>query len=306
MHLLEQLCAIHAPSGDESVMTQFILQYIETHQSRWNVKPTVYAGKGFQDNIIVVLGKPTTSVWAHMDSVGYTVAYDNHLHPIGAPYGASGTQLVGKDSKGVIHAELNIEETEDGRIRTVHFDRTIERGTTLTYAPNFNGEGSYLTSPYLDNRLGCYISLRLMEKVENAVFVFSTWEEHGGGSVPYLAKFIYEKWGVTQALIADITWVTEGVEAGKGVVLSLRDKMLPRKSFTDKIVSLAKSSGIPYQLEVEGAGASDGRELQLGAQPWDWMFIGAPESNAHTPQEKVHKEDIKSMLAMYEYLLNHL
>lgn len=306
MHLLEQLCAIHAPSGDESAMTQFILHYIESHQSRWKVKPTVYAGDGFQDNIVVVLGKPAVSVWAHMDSVGYTVAYDNHLHPIGAPYASAGTMLKGKDAQGEILAELVIEETEDGRIRSVHFDRVIERGTTLTYAPNFHGEGSYLTTPYLDNRLGCYIALRLMEKAENGVFVFSTWEEHGGGSVPYLAKFIYEKWNVTQALIADITWVTEGVEAGKGVALSLRDKMLPRKSFTDKIVALAKKSGVPFQLEVEGAGASDGRELQLGAQPWDWMFIGAPESYAHTPQEKVHKEDIKSMLAMYEYLLNHL
>ena len=40
-------------------------------------------------------------------------------------------------------------------------------------------------------------------------------EEHGGGSVGYLAKFIYEKYGVKQAHISDITWVTEGVNTLK-------------------------------------------------------------------------------------------
>ena len=55
------------------------------------------------------------------------------------------------------------------------------------------------------------------------VSVFSTWEEHGGGSVGYLGKFIQEKYGVYQALISDVTWVTEGVKHGEGCVISLRD-----------------------------------------------------------------------------------
>ena len=45
--------------------------------------------------------------------------------------------------------------------------------------------------------------------LENGIIVFSSWEEHGGGSVGYLGKFIQEKYGVMQALISDITWVTE-------------------------------------------------------------------------------------------------
>jgi putative aminopeptidase FrvX len=57
---------------------------------------------------------------------------------------------------------------------------------------------------------------------------------------------------------------------------------------------------------VEGMGSSDGRELQLSPYPFDWCFVGAPEQNPHTPDEKVHKDDIKSMIALYEVLMKDL
>ena len=55
----------------------------------------------------------------------------------------------------------------------------------------------------------------------------------------------------------------------------------------NKIVDLAKKSGIKYQLEVESAGGSDGTMLQKTDLPFDWLFIGAPEDFVHTPDEKV-------------------
>ena len=103
----------------------------------------------------------------------------------------------------------------------------------------------------LDNRLGVWSALKVAETLENGIIAFSCWEEHGGGSVRYLAKYIHEAYGVNQALVSDITWVTEGVLAGKGVAISLRDSLIPRRSFVMKLVEIAKRSGIPFQLEVE-------------------------------------------------------
>jgi putative aminopeptidase FrvX len=148
--------------------------------------------------------------------------------------------------------------------------------------------------------------LKVAETLKDGVIVFSCWEEHGGGSVPYLAKFIYEKWKVKQALISDITWVTDGVLPGKGVVISLRDRNIPRKTFLNRIIEIAKKRKVDFQLEVEGMGSSDGRELQTSPYPFDWCFVGAPEQNAHTPHEKVHKDDIKSMISLYEWLMKDL
>jgi putative aminopeptidase FrvX len=303
MKLLKQLCEIHAPSGEESKMKEFILKYIQKEKKNWKGKPEIYYGEEFQDCIILKFGKPRTAIFAHMDSIGFTVRYQNQLLPIGSPDAEMGTRLVGEDSLGPV--ECILEFDKDNRAFYT-FGRQIERGTSLTYKIDFRDTKSFIQTPYLDDRLGVYAALKVAETLKDGVIVFSCWEEHGGGSVPYLAKFIYEQWKVKQALIADITWASDGVDPGKGVVISLRDRNIPRRIFVDRIIDIAKKRKMKFQLEVEGTGSSDGRELQLSPYPFDWCFIGAPEQNPHTPDEKVHKDDIKSMIEMYELLMKDL
>jgi di/tripeptidase len=59
-------------------------------------------------------------------------------------------------------------------------------------------------------------------------------------------------------------------------------------------------------LEVESAGGSDGTMLQKTDLPFDWCFIGAPEDNVHTPDEKVAISDIQAMIDMYVLLMKEL
>lgn len=304
MHLLKQLCQIPAPSGNEVKLTEFLLDYIRQHQSSWRVQPQVIAGEGWQDNVMLVFGRPRTAVFAHLDSVGFTVRYGRQLIRIGGPATETGYPLVGEDSKGKIACTLQV-AAEDGSLR-YDFEREIERGTELVFACNFRETATTVQSCYLDNRLGVWNALRLAETLENGALVFAGWEEHRGGAVPYLARYLYETYGVKQALISDITWVTEGVHAGQGVVISLRDSLIPRRSFVNRVIGLAQQTSIPYQLEVEGGGGSDAKELQQSAMPWDWCFVGAPEDNVHSPDEIVHKDDIRSMTALYQVLLQKL
>ena len=84
MELLKKLCYIEAPSGSEQNMTEFVLDYIKTNQGSWKVKPELFYGDGFQDCIVIVFGKPTTAIFAHLDSIGYTIKYNNEVIKIGA------------------------------------------------------------------------------------------------------------------------------------------------------------------------------------------------------------------------------
>ncbi|MBX9852961.1 MAG: M20/M25/M40 family metallo-hydrolase [Cytophagaceae bacterium] len=303
MELLKQLCQIHAPSGNEVKMKQFLLQYIEENKQHWKIQPYIVHGEEFQDCIMLVFGNPRTAIFAHMDSIGYTVRYNNQLVPIGGPNSKTGYALSGEDALGEIVCHLNVSEDEE---LSCDFSREIERGTELVFQADFREDKEYVQCCYMDNRLGVWSALKVAETLQNGIIAFSCWEEHGGGSVAYLAKYIYENYKVKQALISDITWITEGVVHGKGAAISMRDRSVPRKSFINKIISLAKESGIPFQLEVEGAGGSDGKELQASAYPFDWCFIGAAEENVHTPDEKVHKDDIRSMVELYKYLMEKL
>ncbi len=303
MELLNQLCQIHAPSGNEGPLKEFLLRYIKTEKKKWKIKPEIIQGEEFQDCIILKFGKPRTAIFAHMDTVGFTVRYFNQLLSIGSPDAEMGTKLVGMDSHGHIECELEYDKENHAFYK---FRRPIDRGTSLTYKIHFRESKNYIESGYLDNRLGIYSALKVAETLEHGVILFTCWEEHGGGSVPYLADYIYKKWGVRQALISDITWVSDGMEHGKGVAISLRDKNIPRKNFIDKIINIAKKHKVDFQLEVEGMGSSDGGELQRTPSPFDWCFVGAPEQNPHTPAEKVHKNDIQSMIQLYKWLMKDL
>lgn len=307
MKFLKKLTEVEAPSGSEYVMKDFLMDYIKKNKKNWKVQPEIFEGEDFQDNIMLVFGEPKTAIFAHMDSIGYTVGYENNLIKIGGPSAKKGAKLVGEDSKGRIEGELHTEEDEHQFLTySLKFKREVDRGTTLTYKSDFREDDDFVQCCYMDNRLGVWVALEVAKNLENGVIVFSSWEEHGGGSVGYLGKFLYEGFGVKQALIADITWVTKGVQHNKGVAISMRDSGIPRRTYLNRIIDLAKESKIPFQLEVESAGGSDGNALQRSSYPFDWCFIGAPEDNVHTPDEKVHKNDIIAMVDMYNYLMAKL
>jgi putative aminopeptidase FrvX len=307
MKLLKKLTSIPGASSNESSIKKFLVNYVKENQQLWKTKPIIIDSRDFHDNLILIFGKPKTAIYAHIDTIGFSVSYENQLVKIGGPDLVDGTQLIGKDSLGNIETELMIIEQENDRpIIKCIYPRNIDRGTILTYKPNFRETETFIQSPYLDNRLGVWSALQVAETLKNGAIVFSTYEEHGGNSIGYISKFLFKKYDIKQALISDITWITEFVSHGKGVVISLRDSMLPRKSFLDRIVKLADKSGIDYQLEVESAGGSDGSTLQKSELLIDWCFIGAGEDNVHTCDEIVSKYDIMCMVEMYKYLMKNL
>ncbi len=124
MKLLQQLCEIQATSGNEGPMKDFLLNYIK--KSKWKSKPKIYVGEEFQDCIILKFGKPRTAIFAHMDTIGFTVRYFNQLLPVGSPDAESGTKLVGEDSLGLIECELELDKENHAFYK---FGRSIDRGT---------------------------------------------------------------------------------------------------------------------------------------------------------------------------------
>jgi putative aminopeptidase FrvX len=305
---LKLMCHIPAPSGNEIAMKQFLLYYIKTHSPKWKTKPVIYEGKGFQDNIILIFGKPRTAVFAHMDNIGFTVRYEKQLVKIGGPVTKNGFKLIGQDSKGIQEAELAVKENKKTGAKSLEYKskRNFETGTELCFKPDWRETKDFIQCCYMDNRLGIYNALQLAETLKDGAIVFSTWEEHGGGSVQYLQRFLYKKYKIDQALISDISWISDGVHFAKGPVISLRDSLIPRKSYLNKIIAIAKKTKCAYQLEVEGSGGSDAGALQMCENPWDWCFVGAAEENVHTPDEKVHKKDIEGMVKLYKELMKAL
>jgi len=299
---LKELLLIPSVSGDESEVALSLLNCINQRKSKWKAVPEIFHGDKFHDCILLRFGTPRTAVFAHVDTIGFMVRYANQLIPVGGPELIPGTRLVGRDSYGEISCNLVVE----GEALFHDFPRKIDRGTRLSFAQEIRIYSEFIQAAYLDNRLGVFSALQLCETLEDGWVVFTTYEEHGGGSMPFLLQFIQATAPVKQALISDITWITDGVHHHEGVVISIRDKFIPRKKFIDRIIQLVQQSGIPFQLEVEAYGGSDGREVQFSPFAMDWCFIGAAEDQVHSPDEKVSLRDLESMVQVYQYLLKEL
>ena len=297
--LLETLCQIQATSGDEERLKGFIIEHVNQHSASWKSVPKIIEGEGFQDNLMLVFGDPTTAYYSHMDSIGFTCRYHNQLITIGSPEAINGDILIGNDNLGPIECAVSI----DSNGNPFHnFSRTIAPGTPLVYKPNYKKHAESITSSYLDNRLGIFALLQLAKKLEHGVLVFSTYEEHGGGSAAFLAQHLYTAYAITKSIIVDVTWVTEGIQLGHGPVVSLRDAYIPRKKFVDEITTHLDASSLVYQKEVEASGGSDGSEIQRSSLPIDWCFIGVPINNPHASNEEVNVFDIVRLISLLETL----
>ena len=90
MQLLHALCRVPAPSGNEAALARFVLDYVAKESAGWAHPPQVIAGEPFQDCILLVFGQPRTAVFAHLDSVGFTVRYGRELVRIGGPRAETG------------------------------------------------------------------------------------------------------------------------------------------------------------------------------------------------------------------------
>ena len=172
MELLKKLVEIRAAASDEAPLRDFIIDYVKKNSPNWTVQPELVYGKGFQDCLILVFGDPRTAIYAHMDSIGFSVGYDKDLIKVGGPRTIDGMQLVGSDSQGEIETELIIIETEEDQSIQYVSDRVLDRGTLLTFKPNFRETEQYVQSPYMDNRLGVWNALKAAETLENGAIVF--------------------------------------------------------------------------------------------------------------------------------------
>lgn len=303
LDLLHNLVKIPGASGNEAGIGKFIIDYVEANASKWKARPMIHAGEGFQDCIVLEFGKPRLAAFAHMDSTGFMVRYQNQLIPVGSPEVGEEETLVGRDAMGEIECRALLGEDS---CMYYDFGRAVSTGTYLTYKPDFKIDEAFITSPYLDNRAGVFNLLKIAESLKDGLLVFSCQEENGGGTVPMLCRFIYENFQITKALVSDLTWVTDGVHHGDGVVISIRDQHIPRRSFVNFIQHEAQKSGVKWQVEVESSGSSDGREINSSPYPIDWCFIGAPQTAPHSSSEKLYIDDLESMINFYRHLFKAL
>ena len=283
------------PSGDEDVLIDWLSQWIAERA------PAVRLTR-LGASLVAVRGEPKTGVFAHTDTTGYTLGYGNRLVPIGGPHAKSGDKFWMVGDRSIVGVAEHDRKPDTWLLK----DAEGEPGSRWTYASKPRIVGGEAHAPYLDNRGGVWAALVTLLRAENVAVAFTSGEEHNSVGATVCARYLYDRLGIEQALISDLTWDTEDVHIGKGVTISLRDHNVPRQRYLDRILDLAARSGKPFQLEIESAGGSDASGIQRSGCPMDWLFVGAPERNPHTACESVAIADLRSMADMLTYLVERL
>jgi len=294
---LRDLLNLDAPSGDEGPVADWLEDWLAREL------PDVRLER-LGDSLLAVRGdRPAVAVFAHIDTTGWTLDHDKGLLSIGGPEGRSGDAV---RPAGMPDAGNTLARREGGGWR-VKGKTTAAPGTRWVYAaPPTPLDGETITAPYLDNRAGVWAALNVLIRCPDVAVAFTAYEETRGVGALVCARRLSETALITQALVADLTWHTKHVRCGRGVAVSLRDSCLPRQSYLERVLALAETSGLPFQREIARGGASDGASLDRSGVPFDWVFVGAPEKNAHTARERVHVSDLQGMVALLVHLVNGL
>jgi putative aminopeptidase FrvX len=292
MDLLLQLQQIPGPSGDEGRIADFIQAHCE------GIEDAEVRRSG--DLVLAVRGNPRVAVFAHVDTIGFTLGYDRLLIPVGGPHveGGEALQEAGGAGMGRIKVRQKGDKTE-WRLS----GKAGEPGSRWVYAAPLKVWGDRVSGPYLDNRAGAWNALQALARCPHVAVFFTPGEEHSGRGALLGARIAHEELGITRALISDITWHTRSIRNGRGPAISFRDRYIPRQRFLDEVLAAAAAWGGPWQREVESSGGSDGSWIERSTFPIDWVFIGAPQKRSHTPREECAISDLQAMADLYAYLV---
>lgn len=292
MELLQHLQQIPGPSGDEGEIADFL-------ESHCRALPGAEVRR-LGDLVIATRGRPRVAVFAHTDTVGFTLGYRRRLISIGRPYVKGGERL--REVGGTRTATLKL-KPQDGDLLWWLSEKDAEPGSRWVYADCLKIKQNKVSGPYLDNRAGVWNAVRVLEQAEDVAVFFTPAEEHTGRGALLGARTASLEMGITRAIVSDITWHTRSIRNGKGPAISLRDRFMPRRRFLDEVLAAAAESGVPFQREVEGSGGSDGASIERSTFPIDWVFIGAPQKRSHTPREVCCIADLHAMVKLYAYLV---
>lgn len=325
---LKTLCEINGASGDEKRVRAALLEAARplctsVKIDRMGNVIAFKKGLGGSDRHLLFC--------AHMDEVAFLVldATDDGLllfRPVGGidpRVAVSKYVVVGeKQVKGVIGAlAIHLQSRED-RKRVLPWDglyidigaKTKDEALAECPAGSFayfdNGFSplgpGYAVSKALDDRVGCYNLLRLLEGTYAAdiTCAFVVMEEIGSRGAMGAAfasdadtAIIFE--GTAAGDMGDTDETRRVCQAGKGVAVSFMDRTtIGDRALYQELLSLAQEKGIPAQPKRGVTGGNDARAFQRVGAGKRACVLSVPCRYIHGPSSVLCLADLDAQLAL--------
>lgn len=322
--LLKQLVEAHGPSGFEDQVRALIHAEIEPFADDISVDSMgnlIAVKHGQSDGLKIMIA-------AHMDEIGLMVSHiskDGFLRftNIGgvSPLTLSGNRVQFSDGTlGIVYREgktfskdvLPLEKHYIDVGASSKEDCPIQVGDAASFKRDFVSQGDRLTAKSMDDRIGCYVAVEALKRVENTphevYFVFSVQEEVGTRGAQAAANGILPDIGIA----LDVTATGDlpesrilAVDLGKGPAIKVKDKgMIAHTGLVRAMRDCAEKEEIPYQLEVLPFGTTDARPMQIAGPGSAAGCVSIPCRYVHSQSETVDASDVENAIKLLTSLLS--
>lgn len=322
--LLKSIIQVYGPASDESKIRDFIKDEI----------------KDYVDDISIdTLG----SLIAHKKGKGKKIMISSHMDQIGlmvtdidkngfirftnvggvSPDISLSQKVIFKNGvQGVIFTEP-LEGEKKHKLENMYIDigvfskedaeAKVNIGDICIYDSEPIVNDNVVFGPYLDDRIGCYISIEAIKNIKETkndlYFVFSVQEEVGLRGARTAAYSINPDLGIS----LDVTSHGDTPKAkrfaiglNKGAAIKVKDNsLISHPKIKNTLIELAENNGIGYQMEVLEFGGTDSGAIHLTKSGIPSGVISIPTRYVHSTVEMASLNDVNNCMKLLIKFLDH-
>ena len=319
--LIEELCSVFGPSGQEEQIREVISRLLE------GLVDTVQTdGLGN----LIARRRPTASAHhgkrvmlaAHMDEIGVMVTHvdaqgfcrfttvggvltntliGSRVHfanGVEGAFGLEGSPLAReRPTLQKIFLDVGASAKENARVQV---------GDSAVFRSAFGAVGDRLFAPNLDDRIGCAVLIQALRELENSpheiLAVFTAQEEVGARGATTAG------YGLAPEIVLAIDVTATGdfpqatpmdVALGKGPAIKIMDRrMITHPTVRRWLESTAQAHDLPYQLEVLEYGSTDASAVQISRAGVPAGTISLPCRYVHTPSQVADYNDARNAVRL--------
>lgn len=319
--LLERLTQTYAPSGIEKAIADQISEVLRPYcdtLTQDKLGNLIAVRKGSGKKIMVA---------AHMDEIGVMVTHidKNGFLRFTTVGGVHVNELPHRRVQfqngrtGVISVE-KLEKPTDLKLSKLYLDigaknqeeaaQIVRIGDSAVFIGQFVHDGSRILSKALDNRVGCFVAIEALKRVQSEheiSFAFTVQEEVGLRGAQ-TAAFALEP---DVAIAVDVTLTGDTpkahpmeVKLGGGVAIKVFDRsMITPPKVKQWMAETAEKQQIPYQWEVLEFGGTDSGAIHLTKGGIPAGVLSVPTRYVHSPSEMIDSQDVEAAVNLLVALL---
>lgn len=328
--LFKKLVEIHAPSGDENKIREFIISEMK------DISDEIKTDR-LGNLICRIKGDgPKVMVAAHMDQIGLMVTkiedegflrftniggispfnslhqrvyFDNGIEGV---VSKQGKVEVGKMKLKDMYIDIGADSKEEA-------EKLVNIGDSCTYRSNYSEDDKRVISGCIDNRVGCYMAIEAAKKVaenrkngsdssnNDLYMVFTVQEELGLRGATTAAYSIEPDFGIAVDVTGSGDTPEDGsfaVKLGKGCAIKVKDLgIVVDPVVKNYMADVAKKNSIDYQFEILEFGATDSAAIQLSRSGVLAGVISIPTRYIHSASETIYKSDLDNGIKLLVEIL---